>query len=128
MEQKKRIIVTDDDPGVQDAFRIVLERAGYAVELLPNGDQLLEDQFERPDLIILDRQLSGVDGLDVCRYLKNHESHKKIPVLMLSASPHVDRMARAAGADDFLEKPFKMRQLLDAVARQLKETAIPEEH
>lgn len=119
METKKRIIITDDDPAVQDAFRLILERAGYDVEIFANGQPLLSGDFVRPDLIILDRQLSGVDGLDICRHLKGEEDTRNIPVIMLSASPHIDRMARAAGADDFIEKPFRMRHLLDAVSRHL---------
>lgn len=119
METKKRIIITDDDPGVQDAFRLILERAGYEVEIFSNGQPLLTGQFQRPDLIILDRQLSGVDGLDICRHLKGQAETRDIPVVMLSASPHIDRLARAAGADDFIEKPFKMRHLLDVVRERL---------
>ena len=119
MEKKKRIIITDDDPGVQDAFRLILERAGYEVEIFPNGGPLLAGDFQKPDLIILDRQLSGVDGLDICRHLKGQEETRDIPVIMLSASPHIDGMAKAAGADDFIEKPFRMRHLLDAIQKQL---------
>jgi len=119
METKKRIIITDDDPAVQDAFRLILERAGYEVEIFSNGQPLLTGEFQRPDLIILDRQLSGVDGLDICRHLKGAAETQDIPIIMLSATPQVDRLARAAGADDFIEKPFKMRQLLEAIKKQL---------
>ena len=120
---KKRIILTDDDPGVQDAFRICLERAGYEVEVFTNGTPLLEGTYQQPDLFLLDKQLSGVDGLDICRYLKNQRQTAHIPVIMLSASPQIDRLAKAAGADDFLEKPFRIKQLLEVVNRHLLKVA-----
>jgi DNA-binding response OmpR family regulator len=117
MKEKKRIIITDDDPGIQDIARLIFERAGYNVTIYSNGDPLLSNSFEVPHLFILDKQLSGVDGLDVCRFLKDQDITRDIPVIMLSASPHIDRLAKMAGADDFLEKPFKMRELREIVAR-----------
>jgi DNA-binding response OmpR family regulator len=120
----KKIILTDDDPGVQDAFRIVLERAGYAVQVFANGNPLLEGAFERPDLIILDKQLSGVDGLDVCRHLKSQPETADVPVVMISATPQAEAWALEAGADAFLEKPFKMKDLLATVARCMEGTPV----
>lgn len=117
----KKIILTDDDPGVQDAFRIVLERAGYSVVVFTNGNPLLEGAFERPDLFILDKQLSGVDGLDVCRHLKAQPATADVPVLMISATPQAEAWAHDAGADAFLEKPFRMKELLATVQRCLAE-------
>jgi DNA-binding response OmpR family regulator len=113
----KKIILTDDDPGVQDAFRIVLERAGYSVQVFTNGNPLLEGAFERPDLFILDKQLSGVDGLDVCRHLRSQPETVDVPIIMISATPHASTWALEAGADIFLEKPFRMKELLAAVAK-----------
>jgi len=119
MEGKKHIIITDDDPGIQDAARLIFERAGYMVTVFTNGEPLLNNAFELPDIFILDKQLSGVDGLDICRFLKQQDLTKHIPVIMLSASPHIGGLSRLAGADGFLEKPFKMRELRDIVADAL---------
>ncbi len=118
MSIKKKILITDDDPGVQDSFRMILERAGYAVEVFTDGARLLTGDFEIPDLFVLDTQLSGIDGLDICRHLKSNDETRHIPLIMLSATPHIDRLAISAGADGFIEKPFKMQHLLDTVARQ----------
>lgn len=114
---KKKILVTDDDPGVQDIFRIILEKAGYDVVVHDNGNAILENNFESPNIFLLDKQLSGVDGLDICKYLKSKDETRHIPVIMISATPGLAPLAKNAGADDFLEKPFNLRDLLAIVAR-----------
>lgn len=113
----KKIILADDDPSIQESAKMILERVGYEVTGMLNGDTLFDGDYELPDLYILDKQLSGVDGLDICNFLKHGEKTKNIPVLMLSASPHISRLAHQAGADDFLEKPFKMTALREMVGR-----------
>jgi DNA-binding response OmpR family regulator len=115
----KRIIIVDDDPAIQDVFRLIFQRAGYEVMGYPNGDSLLQGDFMMPDVIILDKQLSGADGLDICRVLKQRETTKEIPIIMLSASPHVQQLALQAGADGFLEKPFALKDLLDKVGQYM---------
>jgi DNA-binding response OmpR family regulator len=112
-----KIIIADDDPGIQDAFQLIFSRAGFEVTIFPSGDPLLGDNYERPDLIILDKQLPGVDGLDICRHLKSNEATKNIPVIMLSASPQIGKLAKEAGADEFLDKPFKKNDLLEMVRK-----------
>ena len=65
----KRILVADDDPGIQDIFRIILESAGYIVEIISNGEDLFGDNYTVPDLFLLDKRLSGIDGIDICHHL-----------------------------------------------------------
>jgi DNA-binding response OmpR family regulator len=115
----KRIIIAEDDPGIQDIVSLILGRAGYEVIIYHNGEPLLKNEFEIPDLFILDKQLSSVDGLDVCRFLKKQDSTKDIPVIMLSASPTIDKLAKIAGADDALEKPFRMHDLREMILKYL---------
>lgn len=122
-EFKKHIILTDDDPGVQDAFRTALERAGYTVTVFTNGSPLLDSAFDVPDVFLLDKQLSGVDGLDVCRHLKSQSATANVPVIMMSATQHVDALARQAGADAFLEKPFRMKEMLAIIERCIRVAA-----
>ena len=119
----KQIIVTDDDPSMRDIFQLILQRAGYLVTSYSNGDILLSNGFAPPDLFILDKQLSGMDGLDICRFLKSQESTKNIPVIMISASPYVAQLASDAGADDFIEKPFKTKELLAITEKHLNKVA-----
>jgi len=113
----KSIIIVDDDPGIQDAFCRILARAGYAVTVYANGQRLLSGDFTLPDVFMLDRQLSGADGLDICRFLKQQPRSRNIPVIMLSASPHIEPLALEAKADAFLEKPFKVNDLLEMLEK-----------
>ncbi|MDQ2720142.1 MAG: response regulator [Bacteroidota bacterium] len=114
---KKKILITDDDAGIQDIFRIIFERAGYEVDIFSEAIPILENDFKCPDLFLLDKQLSGHDGLNVCRFLKNQSSTKEIPVIIVSATPGIGEMANAAGADDFIEKPFQIKELLKKVEK-----------
>lgn len=116
---KQRVIIADDDPGIQDVFQIIFQRAGYDIIIYPNGDKLMENSFEVPDVFILDKQLSGFDGLEVCRFLKSQGRTKNIPVIMLSANPTIGDVAKKAGADDYLEKPFKINDLLSMIQKHV---------
>jgi len=113
---KKTVLITEDDQAILDALEIVFTRNGYRVICFSNGKALLEDNFERPDIFLIDRQLSGVDGLDLCKHLKANPDTNQIPVIIFSASPHVHNPAIAAGADDFIEKPFSNKAVLELVA------------
>jgi DNA-binding response OmpR family regulator len=119
----KKVLIIDDDPGMQDAFRLIFERAGYEAIVLGSPNTILDGTAPRPDIYILDKQLSGVDGLDVCRFLKGQPGSEHVPVIMVSATPHVARLAQMACADGFIEKPFRQRDLLEMVARQLEGAA-----
>ena len=122
MPDQKKIIIAEDDPGMQDVIVLIFERAGYQVTIFTDGDPILNNQFEVPDIFVLDKQLLGVDGLDICRYLKQDERTKNVPVIMLSANPHIGILSAEAGADDFLEKPFRTSILLEKVEVLLKKT------
>ena len=119
----KHVIVTEDDPGLQDIYRIILERAGYRVTIYSNGKQILANHFILPDIFLLDKQLSGTDGLDICRFLKAQDSTRNIPVLIISASAGIEKLVRDSGADGFLEKPFEKRALLKMVEEATQPTS-----
>jgi CheY-like chemotaxis protein len=113
----RKIILAEDDPAIQDTMQMILEMDGCEVTIYPNGQELLSNDFKLPDMFILDRQLSGADGLDICRHLKHQPITQHIPVIILSANPQAEGLAKAAGAEDFLEKPFKMESLRQMVAK-----------
>ncbi len=119
MDKLKKIIIADDDPGILDAVGIMLEFEGYQVQCIPNGSDLLNMETEFPDLLLLDIWMSGVDGRDVCKHLKQKESTSKIPIVMISASKDIERSAMEAGADDFLAKPFEIDDLLQKIERHI---------
>jgi CheY-like chemotaxis protein len=111
----KKIIFVDDDPTIQDVIHLILED-DYEVEVFSKGEPLLNNEFTVPNLFLLDRQLSGLDGLEICRYLKNQERTRDIPVIIISAAPNIIRMAKEAGADAAIEKPFRIRELRQLMA------------
>ncbi len=115
----KQIIIAEDDPGIADIFQIILKRAGYSVTLYSNGEALMNNQLELPEMFILDKQLSGIDGLEVCRFLKSRESSKNIPVIIMSASNYIGGLAADAGADAFVEKPFKIKDLIEVIEKYI---------
>ena len=116
---KKKILITEDDPGLQDIFKIILEKAGYDVEIMSNGNHLLKDEFTVPNLFLLDKQLSGMDGIDICKHLKNQKKTQNVPVIMISANPGISAMAGEAGANAYIEKPFEKNYLLKMVEEHI---------
>ena len=117
---KKRILLADDDSGILDALTMVLEDAEYSVTATDTGKTVRKLQKPFPDIILLDIWMSGENGCDICVYLKQQETTKHIPIIMISASRNADTMAREAGADGFLAKPFDMDTLLETVRKYLK--------
>ena len=130
-----RILVVEDDPGVRDSLRRSLTFNGFTVVTAEDGPQGLAaldpDAADRPDAVLLDVMLPGIDGLEVCRRLR--AAGDEIPVLMLTARDEVaDRVAGLdAGADDYLPKPFALEELLArlrALLRRSHAAATDEEH
>jgi DNA-binding response OmpR family regulator len=113
----KRIVFVDDDPDTLDALKLIFDPEEYEVILYSNGNAILENRAAIPDVYILDKQISGVDGLDICRFLKDQQRTSNIPVIILSASPYIKNQANAAGANDVLEKPFAIQELRNMVRR-----------
>jgi DNA-binding response OmpR family regulator len=111
----KKIMIADDDPGIVDAIEMLLEFEGYQVTSTVDGATVLDMKDELPDLLLLDIWMSGEDGRDICKKLKQIETTKNIPVIMISASRDIKESAMSAGADDFLAKPFEMNDLLDKI-------------
>lgn len=111
----KRILLIEDDPAIRDIVNIVFSGEDFEVVMHNNGEQVLQDDFELPDLFIIDRQLPGASGLDICRHIKRQERLKHIPVVMFSASPCIQESAREAGADEAITKPFSLELLRKTV-------------
>lgn len=120
---KYKILIADDDPGIRDIFKIILTKAGYDIEIKEDANEIFENKFSIPDLFLVDKLLSGIDGLDICRYLKSNEQTSHIPVIMVSASPDIGIAATKAGADDFVEKPFELSYLLKVIERNINRTS-----
>ena len=120
LAMKKKILVADDDPGIRDIFKIIFEREGYSIEIKEDAEEVLRNNFTIPDVFLIDKLLSGYDGLDICRHLKSNPLTSHIPVIMVSASPDIGITAIKAGADDFVEKPFDLKYLLKVIERNIR--------
>ena len=116
---KQKILIADDDESIRDIFNIILVKAGYEIEVKEDANEIFKNNFKIPDLFLIDKLLSGVDGLEVCRHLKNNPTTRNIPVVMVSASPDIGTLAIKAGADDFVEKPFELTYLLKVIERNI---------
>jgi two-component system alkaline phosphatase synthesis response regulator PhoP len=115
-----KILVVDDEPKIVDLLRLYLERAGYKVTIAGDGQSALSVfRREKPDLVILDLMLPGIDGVEVCSRLRR-ESH--IPVIMLTArAEEVDKLVGLeVGADDYVTKPFSPREVVARVRAVLR--------
>jgi len=116
----EKILVVDDEVSLQEALTYQLKKEGYQVEVAGDGLTALElAQTTHPDLVILDVMLPGMDGFEVCRTLRQESN---IPVLMLTArDDEIDRVVGLeVGADDYLPKPFSMRELIARVKALLR--------
>jgi two-component system phosphate regulon response regulator PhoB len=123
----ERVLIVDDDPDIQRLVSYNLTQAGFEVVTAATGRNALEAvQKQPPDLIILDLMLPDVDGIEVCRTLRQRESSRKIPIVMLTArSEEIDRVIGfELGADDYVMKPFSPRELVlrvKSIFRRVKE-------
>ena len=115
----KKVMIIEDDPAIQDVLGLLFTRAGYLTIAYTNGYVIFREEFDIPDLFIIDKQLSGVDGLEICKHLKNWPPTSHLPVIILSATPHLHEQSKQAGADVFLEKPFSNNNLLQVAASLL---------
>jgi DNA-binding response OmpR family regulator len=114
------ILVVDDEPSLRDALSYTLRKEGYRVELAATGSDAIQSARRvRPDAIILDVMLPGIDGLQVCRTLR---AESTVPILLLSAKgEEIDRVVGLEiGADDYVAKPFAMRELLARIRAMLR--------
>lgn len=115
----KKILIADDDPAIVDVMQMILEDAGYRVTTTVDGETVLKMQQGLPDLLLLDIWMSGQDGREITKILKQQDRTKHIPIIMISASKDIDKSAREAGADDFLPKPFEMDDLIQIVQKHI---------
>ncbi len=116
----KKVLVADDDPAILDSIKMMLELEDYEVNVTINGETIYKMEKDFPDLLLLDIWMSGEDGRDICKYLKNSPDTRHIPIIMISASRDIMQSARDAGADDFIAKPFEMQDLLAKVEKYIK--------
>lgn len=116
---ERTILIVDDDPGILEILRIMLEKKGYRV-MIDDGKAVQNKINQKlPDIILLDILMDGIDGRDISRRLKNNSATKKIPIIIVSANANIEERMKEAGADDFLRKPFDEYDLEKMVQKHL---------
>src|ERR1700743_1537109 len=122
---KGRVLVVDDDAALAEMLGIVLRGEGFEPTFVADGDRAMDAFREtKPDLVLLDLMLPGMDGIDVCRQIR---AESGVPIVMLTAkSDTVDVvLGLESGADDYIMKPFKSKELVARVRARLRRTDEP---
>ena len=118
-----KVFIVEDEPDLRDTLKYNLENEGFSVEAFSNGEDFLSSvDKNKPNLVILDLMLPGLSGLDVCRKLRSNDNYDGIGIVMLTAkSEEIDRIVGfELGADDYVTKPFSVRELILRVKVLLK--------
>jgi two-component system, OmpR family, response regulator RegX3 len=120
MAEAQLVLVVDDEQSYRDALRVALEREGYRVEVAADGPEAIE-RFDatRPALVLLDVMLPRISGIDVCRELR---TRSQVPIIMVTArNAEIDAVVGLeVGADDYVTKPFRLRELVARVRAALR--------
>lgn len=120
---KQKILIIEDEISIRELVKFNLSKEGYTVIETDDGiSGVNAAKNKMPDLILLDLMLPGMDGLDVCRMLKNHPPTSGIPIIMVTAkAEEIDKViGLELGADDYLAKPFSVRELIARVKAVLR--------
>ncbi|MHC5163541.1 MAG: response regulator [Planctomycetota bacterium] len=123
----ERILIVDDEEDVLELVRYNLEKNGYTVETAATGEEALKKvRFKKPDLMVLDLMLPGVDGLNVCKQLKSDPRTEQLPIIMLTAKGEEADIVTGLelGADDYVTKPFSPKVLVARIRRRLHQTSV----
>jgi two-component system, cell cycle response regulator DivK len=121
------VLVVEDNPANMTLATFLLKSAGYAVLSATDAEAgLALARTEQPDLVLMDIQLPGMDGLEACAILKRNEATRDIPVIALTALAMKgdEERIRAAGCDGYIAKPLAYREFLATVAARLQRTAV----
>lgn len=114
--KKKIVLVADDDDDLLQLVKMQLQRAGFIVQLSPNGRGITSMATEtHPDIILLDIAMDGISGSDICKKLKSNDSTSDIPIIMFSANENIEQIMSSCGANDFVRKPFDARVMTDKI-------------
>ena len=115
--EKLKILILEDDFDIGMMMKMMLKFKGYNVSLFTNPFTIEEEIINQHyDLIFMDMLLSGRNGIDICEALKRNPAVASIPVIMMSAHPDAREICLNAGANDFIAKPFELRELLSKLA------------
>lgn len=118
--ETRTIYIADDDPSIREILSVILKEKGYNVILSPDGLSLYSLDIV-PDLILLDIRMNETNGSDLCRSYKQNKRTADVPVVLISANLDVDEIALECGADEFLAKPFELKDILHLAQKYMLE-------
>jgi len=118
----KHIVLVEDDAPIRFIFQVVFKSDDYYLTILESGEKIMSEEVDVPDLFIFDKQLAGISGLDICRFVKSSRKFRNVPVIMTSADVDIVAQANEAGADDAIPKPFSLRSLREIISKYCPET------
>ncbi|WP_139904447.1 response regulator transcription factor [Clostridium thermarum] len=124
---EEKILVVDDEANILELIRFNLENNGYKVLTAQNGAEALKiAKTEQPSLMLLDLMLPGMDGYDVCKEIRRDKQMSQIPIIMITAKgEEIDKiLGLELGADDYITKPFSIRELMARVKAVLRRTSV----
>ena len=127
-QRPPRILIVDDEPNIVISIDFLMRQAGYKVSAVHSGEDAMEAiAQETPDLVVLDIMLPGVDGFEVCQWIREHSEWDHVKILMLTAKGRDVEIAKgfSLGADAYITKPFSTLHFVDEVKRLLAETPPP---
>ena len=115
---QNKVMIIDDDVDITASIQIVLEMEGFATQSAHKSEEIFEKvKTFRPNVILLDYLLSGKDGKEICIELKRSPEYQKIPVIMMSAHPQAKQLIIGCGAEEFMQKPFDIEDLIARVSQ-----------
>ena len=126
-DEKRNILVVDDEPQITRVLKTALTSLGYGTRVAGDGDEAVQIMKEwSPDLVITDLSMPNMDGLALCRHIR---AQSRIPIIVLSVrgEEHTKVEALDSGADDYVTKPFNMKELLARVRAALRRASVPEQ-
>ncbi|MFN8094913.1 MAG: response regulator transcription factor [Vicinamibacteria bacterium] len=124
-DTRRRVVLIEDEPDIAEAMAYQLERAGLQCRIARTGEEGLEAVRKGADLVLLDLNLPGMDGLEVCRLIRRQQTTAHVPIIIVSArGDEVDRiLGLEMGADDYVVKPFSLKELAARAKAALRRSA-----
>ena len=122
----QKILIVDDEPNIVIPLQFLMEQNGYRTLVAQSGEEALEMiSKEKPDLVLLDIMLPGVDGFEVCEIVRLNPEWRNTRIIFLTAKGRDVDIAKGMvlGADEYITKPFSNQQIIDAVTKLLEEPA-----
>jgi len=121
----KEILIVDDEPNVVVPIQFLMEQLGYRVMIAERGEDALDLIYQyKPDLVLLDIMLPGIDGYEVCEIVRLNPEYRKIKIIFLTAKGREEEIAKglALGADAYITKPFSNAALVAKIKELLEKT------